>query len=253
MLVPSCSVCVLSELAVAEKGAPFTTFPPCNPSKPSNSMRSPNGPPGPGPPGPSPCSKAGGAGGSCALPVPKESTRAAARRELVKRLRFIIIFSSSLPNSKLVAENQIRLFRQAHCFRQSILADQQIHLNPIAHPLFIHRQAECAECAALHAHAYNGRIVHLLRQAPGQQCKIARLVVGNENCLIGRVARRHLCGRIGFHAIYSGNRAALSVRQSSIPPAHTCEQHSRCCQRPGRKNRTRSYFPRPVSHSKFMQ
>src|SRR5258706_6404474 len=105
MLVPSCSVCVLSELAVAENGAPFTTFPGCNPSNPSHSTCSLNGPPGPGSPPPSTCSKAGGGGASCAFPVPDENTNAAARRELVKRLRFIVISPLLSRHPKLVAEN----------------------------------------------------------------------------------------------------------------------------------------------------
>src|SRR5580692_2923207 len=49
---PSCSVDVVSDVAMAENGAPLTTFPPCMPSKPINSIGAPKGG---GPSGPCLC------------------------------------------------------------------------------------------------------------------------------------------------------------------------------------------------------
>src|SRR5208282_5492911 len=49
---PSCSVDVVSDVAVAENGAPLTTLPPCMPSKPINSIGAPKGG---GPSGPCRC------------------------------------------------------------------------------------------------------------------------------------------------------------------------------------------------------
>src|ERR1700719_549689 len=109
MVVPSCSVCVVCELAVAEKGAPLTTFPPCNPSKPSNSIRSPNGAPGPPPPGPSPWySNACEGGGSCALSIPAASNRAPPASEQVQILRFIVSSPLLSRASKLVKKANTR-------------------------------------------------------------------------------------------------------------------------------------------------
>src|SRR5580704_9914024 len=48
---PSCKVDVVSDVAVAENGAPLTTLPPCIPSKPINSIGAPKG----GPSGPCLC------------------------------------------------------------------------------------------------------------------------------------------------------------------------------------------------------
>src|SRR5260370_7996558 len=130
MVVPSCSVCVVCELAIAEHGAPLTTFPPCKPSKPSNSMRSPNGAPGPPPPGPSPWySNAGGGSGSCALSIPAPSNSALPTSEQAQMLRFIVSSPLLSRASKLVSTEskhaQLRL-RHPHPF---------VHPPPPHHPI----------------------------------------------------------------------------------------------------------------------
>src|SRR6266436_223245 len=174
MVVPSCSVCVVSELAVAENGAPLTTFPGFNPSNPINSIRSANGPPGPPP---------GGGSGCCARNVPAVSSRAPPTSEQAQILRFIVSSPLLSRVSKLgpqeIKRALLRL-RQPHCFGQTVLANHQIHLNPVAHAFFVHRQTQCAECAALHTYPHDGGIVHVLRQAAGQQGKVARFAVGDE-------------------------------------------------------------------------
>jgi len=98
MLVPSCSVCVLSELAVAENALPSQLFRDAILKAQQLHMLA-KWPTRSGLAASLCVFKAGGGGASCAFPVPDENTNAAARRELVKRLRFIVIFSSSLPTS----------------------------------------------------------------------------------------------------------------------------------------------------------
>src|SRR5258706_13361476 len=184
MVVPSCSVCVVCELAIAENGAPLTTFPPCKPSKPSNSMRSPNGAPGPPPPGPSPWySNAGGGSGSCALNIPAPSNTALPTSEQAQLLRFIVSSPLLSRASKLIStesKHALLRLRQPHRFGQPVLAHQQINLNPIAHALFIHRQTERAQRAALHPYPHDRGIIHLLPQASPPQSKTAHGVIGDD-------------------------------------------------------------------------
>src|SRR4029077_17728307 len=247
MVVPSCSVCVVSELAVAENGAPLTTFPGFNPSNPINSIRSANGPPGPRP---------GGGGGCCARNVPAVSSRAPPTSEQAQILRFIVSSPLLSCGSKLVPQEFTRALlrlRQPHCFGQSVLANQQIHLNPVAHPLFIHRQTQCAECAALHSHPYDGGIVRVLWQAVGQQRKVAGFVVGDQRRLLGRVRlqrgrSQHIC----LQSNSSRNVGLLSLREFPIPPAHAGEQPGGGCEHPSRKDRRGARPRRAVPHAKFL-
>src|SRR5713226_16237 len=52
-----------------------------------------------------------------------------------------LLFSPAFLSSRLKKSKRALLrLRQPHCFGQSVLANQQIHLNPVAHALFIHRQ-----------------------------------------------------------------------------------------------------------------
>src|SRR6266446_4698195 len=232
MVVPSCSVCVVSELAVAENGAPLTTFPGFNPSNPINSIRSANGPPGPPP---------GGGSGCCARNVPAVSSRAPPTSEQAQILRFIVSSPLLSCGSKLVPQEFTRALlrlRQPHRFGQPVLANQQIHLNPVAHALFIHRQTQCVECAALHAHPHDGRIVYVLQQAAGQQRKVSQLVVGDQRRLLGRVRlQRSRSQHICLHSNSSRNIGARSLRELPIPPTHTRKQHCGGRERPSREDR----------------
>jgi len=99
---PSCSVCVLSELAVAENGAPFTTFPGCNPSSPATPCARqmarqgldrrvhPAHPHG---------QRQAEAGRPALSPFLTKTLTPRPEGNCFKRLRFIVIFSSSLPTS----------------------------------------------------------------------------------------------------------------------------------------------------------
>ena len=51
------------------------------------------------------------------------------------------------------------LLRQPHGLRQSVIANEQIHLNPFAGSLFVNWQAQRAQRAALHAHAQNRGVI----------------------------------------------------------------------------------------------
>src|SRR5258707_14975078 len=107
-------------------------------------MRSENGPAGPPPSSPSACCpNASGGGVSCALGVPAVSNRAPPTSEQAQILRFIVSSPLLSRVSKLAPQTIKRALlrlRQPHRFGQSVLANQQIHLNPVAHALFIHRQ-----------------------------------------------------------------------------------------------------------------
>src|SRR5271168_1751153 len=102
--VPSVSVSVVSDVAVAENGAPFTTFP-CPPSNPINSM----GPPKPGPPRCGPCARA----------VPAVKIRAPPATRLIHVFRFIPV--SPLPLLRLL---------------KSFYVDSQITPEPALLPAF---------------------------------------------------------------------------------------------------------------------
>src|ERR1700688_3953318 len=125
---PSCSVDVVSDVAVAENGAPLTTFPLCMPSKPINSIGAPKGV---GPSGP--C--------LCACTAAALNTSAPLNTKHIFILGRILLFSSSLPNrsasfarGKLVS---VFFLRQPHRLRQPIVSNQQIHLDPLARALFV--------------------------------------------------------------------------------------------------------------------
>src|SRR6266852_4964289 len=124
------------------------------PSKPSSSMPPPNGanitsPPG-SPPWITTASEGGGGAASCAFANPGLNMKIPLRTILVHALRFIISSpllsrtreNFSLQRFQLCAS---RLLRQPHRLRQSIIANEQIHLNPFVGSLFVNRQAQRAQ------------------------------------------------------------------------------------------------------------
>src|SRR5712692_3456190 len=166
MWFPSASVCVVSETATALNGAPVTTFPPCIPAKPSNSMRSPMGPYITSPSGPPGCiiASEGGCGGGafCAQVIPADKINEQPRIRLPINLRFILS-SPLLSRTEKLFAFLLRL-GQTDGLRQSVVADEQIHLNPFAGAVFVHRQAENTEGTALHSNAKNGGVIGIGRQ-----------------------------------------------------------------------------------------
>src|SRR5260370_1870172 len=128
------------------------------------------------------CPPAGGGGVSGALGVAAVSNRAPPTSEQAQILPFIVSSPLLSRVSKLAPQEIKRALlrlRQPHCFGQTVLANQQIHLNPVAHAFFVHRQTQCAACAALHTYPHDGGIVHVLRQAAAQQGTPTRFAVGD--------------------------------------------------------------------------
>src|SRR5437899_10982612 len=149
-------VCVVSETATALNGAPVTTFPLCIPAKPSNSMRSPMRPYMKSPSGPPGCIRASGRGGGalCALAIPAPNTNAHPRIKLPIHLRFIL-FSPLLSQTEKLFAFLLRL-GPTDGLRQSVVADEQIQLDPFTGPGLVHRQSENTKGAALHPKAAHG-------------------------------------------------------------------------------------------------
>src|SRR6266851_5073128 len=153
MTVPSCSICVVSEVAVAENGALFTTFPGRIPSNPSSSMRSPIAPGGPPSSGMPSCSiiiGGGGSGGaaSCARTAPALS-KAPPTIEQAQKLRFIFFSSSLLELSKMSPlSNATLAIAPLSVARPGLPADPlgSSHSLPLHSPAIPARQARRASC-----------------------------------------------------------------------------------------------------------
>src|SRR5277367_4966375 len=162
---PSWRVSVVSAVAVAENGAPFTSFPPCIPSKPISSIGAPKG-------GPS-C--------LCACIATALNNSAPLRTKHVFVFEFIIpspLLSNPrrvLPRGNLVSVFFLGL-RQPHRLRQPVVSNQQIHLYPFARALFIHRQAQPAKRAALHPHAQDRSLFCLVRHGSRHWRKLSRIL-----------------------------------------------------------------------------
>jgi hypothetical protein len=71
------------------------------------------------------------------------------------------------------------LLAQANSLGQPIVPDEQVNLNPFICAVFIHRQAQRAKCAALHANAKNGGFICVDWPNPRQQREIAQFTVGH--------------------------------------------------------------------------
>src|SRR6266850_2841308 len=164
------------------------------------------------------------------------------------------------------------LLRQPHRLGQPVISNQQIHLDPFARALFIHRQAQCTERAALHPHAHNGCIVRFRRQDSRQQSEVIQLVVGHERLerirfrgTLLRPDRIILQIRVArFRATVLRRRLGRLLRSAKMPrgffllalppiaPAYRADQQRRRGQRPRRHHRHAPCFCRAVLHSEFL-
>src|SRR5580704_4218615 len=161
MTEPSCSVEVVSDVAVAEKGATFTIFP-CMPSKPISSIGAPKG---------------GGPSGPClwACTATELNTRAPLNTKHIFNLGLIpLLLFSPRPRRVIRRSNLVLVFflGQAHRLRQAVISNQQIHLDPLARALFIHRQAQCAKRTALHSHVKNRCFFRFIERGARQRRKL---------------------------------------------------------------------------------
>src|SRR5215471_5000229 len=150
MVLPSASVCFVSVTAMAVYGAPVTTLPGCTSAKPSSSMRGPIGPSGP----PGASGGGGPGGGSCARTAEAPQSSAAANTAWINFLFIRISPLLSLVSiwQRFRCANLFRRFRQPHRLRQSIVTNQQIHLDQIRRVLLVHRKTQSSQRAALHLH-----------------------------------------------------------------------------------------------------
>ena len=101
--------------------------------------------------------------------------------------------------------------RQADSLWLSILADKQIHLDPLARALFVHGQSQRAQSTTLQTHAHDGGIPSFLRHAAGEQGEIFRVVRCHQ-----RFVARGLAPGVVRHA--ADNLVAGRCRQYSDSP-----------------------------------
>src|SRR5207245_11172146 len=94
-----------------------------------------------------------------ALPI---YTNAHPRIKLPIHLRFIL-FSPLLSQTEKLFAFLLRL-GPTDGLRQSVVADEQIHLDPFTGAVLVHRQSENTEGAALHSNAENGGVIGIGRQ-----------------------------------------------------------------------------------------
>src|SRR5580692_3736499 len=226
---PSCNVDVVSDVAVAENGAPLTTLPPCIPSKPINSIGAPKG----GPSGP--C--------LCACTAAELNTSAPLNTTHIFILGLILPSPLlSQPRRVVRRGNVVSVFflRQPHCLRQPVVSYQQVHLDPLASTLFIHRQSKRAKRTALHPHAQYCRLFRLLQRRPWQRRKFSRIVSTGERrrhcvrCLVlpRRTARHERVGR--GHFLF---RRIETPHLQPIP--RTYRAHENCCRSQGPRRHDR--------------
>src|SRR5229473_652399 len=72
------------------------------------------------------------------------------------------------------------LLRQPHRLGQPVVSNEQVHLDPFAGALFVHREAQRTKRTALHPHTHNRRIVCFRRQGSRQQSEVPQFVVRHE-------------------------------------------------------------------------
>src|SRR5438093_4938772 len=144
--------------------------------------------------------------------------------------------------------------RQPHRLRQSIIPNEQIHLDPFIGSLFIDWQAQRTQRAALHAHAQNGGVIGIQGKGSGQKRKAGQFIVSHKYLgTVGsrRILRRHSIRKLrSVFMIRSGTgivlrrnscrRGIQMLRSHFLPavepiaPAYDSGEDSRSGQRPRR-------------------
>src|SRR5467141_1520690 len=159
---------------------------------------------------------------------------------------FLLLFSPKIFASEY-------LLRQPHRLRQSIIADQQINLDPFVGSLFVDGQAQRAQRTPLQAYAEN-RSVTGIRDDGSRQEREAAQFIFSYKCLgsgspcraplLYRASTLHRRNRVG-HRIRGVSRGIRYARRrfqfvrhfvrtalAPVYPAHRADQHGRSGQRP---------------------
>src|SRR5207302_931117 len=97
------------------------------------------------------------------------------RSRLISGSCFLLL--SSLPT----CQKSLCLLAHANSLGQSIVPDEQVHLNPFIGAVFIHGQAKRAKCATLQANAKDGGVIRIGWQNSRQQREIAQFTVGHDS------------------------------------------------------------------------
>src|SRR5438132_342827 len=147
------------------------------------------------------------------------------------------------------------LSRQSHRLRQSIIPNEQIHLDPFIGSLFIDWQAQRTERAALHTHAQNGGVIGIHGKRSRQKREAGQFIVGHKRLGTGsprRILRRHSIRNlrsvfmirsgtgITFRRLFCSRRGLQMLRSHFLPavepiaPSHDSGEDSRGGQRPRR-------------------
>src|SRR6267154_2733248 len=145
------------------------------------------------------------------------------------------------------------LLQQPHCLRQSIIADQQINLDPFVGSLFVDGQAERAQRTTLQTHAENRSVIGIRDDGSRQEREAAQFIFSykclgsGSPCrapLLYRASTLHRRNRVG-HRIRGVSRGIRYARRrfqfvrhfvrtalAPVYPAHRADQHGRSGQRP---------------------
>src|SRR5277367_2583528 len=140
------------------------------PSKPISSMGAPNG---------------GGPSCLCACTATALNTSAP-----LTNSAFVLSFIVPYPLLSLAAmrfsprEYRLVFFlREPYGLRQTVAAHEQVHLNPFAGALFVHRQTERSKGAALHSNAEDCSFFALVMQGPGNRRKFCGVISTCQCCI----------------------------------------------------------------------
>jgi hypothetical protein len=155
------------------------------------------------------------------------------------------------------------LLRQTDGLRRSVIADQQIHLNPVTCEILIYGQPKSAECAALHSNAQNGGIIGFRGKDSRQQREIAKFVAGNESVrIVGRAQSTGVRIRNGRIAIQGEiARDLLRIRTicrgivspgAPVYPADGADKYCGGGQSPGRNHCDAADFKSVMLRSKLL-
>src|SRR5580658_1981698 len=244
---PSCSVSVVSDVAVAENGAPFTSLPPCIPSKPMSSIGAPKG----GPSGPCRCACNAAA---LNITVPPRTKRIFIFEFIVASPLLSLILSPTAIDRSRGESLSVFFLRETHGFRQAVVSDQQIHLDPFTSALFIHWQTQRTERSALHPHTQYGRLFGFVCHGSRQRRKVSRIIStgkrSGQRCLLLPIACL-ACHHRGRHSDLPFCRFQMADLLP-ISPVHCADKNRGGSQRPGCGDRSTPHDHGATASTKFL-
>src|SRR4029077_196033 len=145
---------------------------------------------------------------------------------------------------------------QPDSVRQSVVSNQQIHLDPFARALLIHQQSQRGKRTALHPHAQYRGLFCFVESRPGQRGKICRIISARNSRreITRRIVlpacccashQRILCG----HSLFGGFQVSPLL---PIPPAYPSHKNRSSSQSPCRHNGSTPHHKRAMPRAKLL-